>query len=569
MLATVWAMKKCKYYLMGLQKFIHITDHRPLIPILNSYTLDCIENPRLRCLREKISGYVFTSKWQKGSELCIPDALSLSLVDAPTPEDSALDDETSICLRNVIDRNVATLHAVTGDPVLEELRRAAAMDSTCQQLITFVEKGFPKSRDNLSDDLLPYWKIRDKLCSDNNLVLNGARVVVPQTLRCQVLTRLHDSHRGIEATKRRAHQTVWWPGINSDIANTVWACEPCQVLLPSQQQEPYLIDDDQPTRPFESVSADFFSTAGKSFLAYADRCSGWPAVTLCGTDTTATQTIRFFRTFLKDLGVLVRLRTDGGPQFTSHEFADFLKRWGVQHNMSTPHYHQSNGHAESAVKSVKYLIMKTAPKCDINNSEAFDRGLLEIRHTPRPDGRSPAQILYGKPLRSCVPAHAKSFAPEWQKSAEECDRKAAVMTQAAIKRYNTHSKPLPPVQLGTFVRIQDPASKRWEKVGTVMDQGQTRDYLVKTAAGGVLWRNRRFLRAIPNPQDQDKLIEGNNNHTINSPTPNEHHLKPRRSTRIANRSQDKLLNAKERGKCRACMPPCRLHSILQPLWPHI
>ena len=197
----------------------------------------------------------------------------------------------------MIDRNVATLHAVTGDPVLEELRRAAAMDSTYQQLIAFVEKGFPTSRDNLSDDLLPYWKIRDKLCSDNNLVLNGARVVVPQTLRCQVLTRLHDSHRGIEATKRRAHQTVWWPGINSDIANTVRACEPCQVLLPSQQQEPYLIDDDQPTRPFESVSADFFSTAGKSFLVYADRFSGWPAVALCGTDTTTTQTICFFRTF--------------------------------------------------------------------------------------------------------------------------------------------------------------------------------------------------------------------------------------------------------------------------------
>ena len=441
--------------------------------------------------------------------------------------ESALDDETSICLRNVIDRNVATLHAVTGDPVLEELRRAAAMDSTYQQFIAFVEKGFPTSRDNLSDDLLPYWKVRDKLCSDNNLVLNGARVVVPQTLRRQELTRLHDSHRGIEATKRRAHQTVWWPGINSDIANTVQACEPCQVLLPSQQQEPYLIDDDQPTRPFESVSADFFSTAGKSFLVYADRLSGWPVVALCGTDTTTTQTIRFFRTFFRDLGVPVRLRTDGGPQFTSHEFADFLKRWGVQHDMSTPHYHQSNGHAESAVKSVKYLIMETAPKGDINNSEAFDRGLLEIRNTPRPDGRSPAQILYGKPLRSCVPAHAKSFAPEWQKSAEECDRKAAVKTQAAIKRYNTHSKPLPPVQLGTFVRIQDPVSKRWKKVGTVMGQGQTRDYLVKTAAGGVLWHNCRFLRAIPNPQDQDKLIEGNNNPTINSPTPNEHHLKPR------------------------------------------
>ena len=253
------------------------------------------------------------------------------------------------------------------------------------------------------------------------------------------------------------------------------------------------------------------------------------------------------------MGVPVWLRTDGGPQFTSYEFADFLKRWGVHHDISTPHYHQSNGHAESAVKSVKHLIMKTAPKGDIHNSEAFDRGLLEIRNTPRHDGRSPAQILFGKPLRSCVPAHAKSFAPEWQKSTADCDRKAAARTQAAIKQYNSHSKSLPPIQLGTFVRIQDPASKRWEKVGTIMGQGQTRDYLVKTAAGGVLWRNRRFLRAIPEPQDQEQLSDSTDEVTHHPPSSHRHHQNPRRSTRIASRPQDELMNEKGRGKCGKCI----------------
>ena len=39
MLAVVWAMSKCRLYLSGLQNFTLITDHRPLIPILNHYTL--------------------------------------------------------------------------------------------------------------------------------------------------------------------------------------------------------------------------------------------------------------------------------------------------------------------------------------------------------------------------------------------------------------------------------------------------------------------------------------------------------------------------------------------------
>ena len=108
MLAVVWAMKKCKYYLLGLPQFTHITDHKPLLPLLNSYTLDCIENPRLQRLREKISGYVFTSKWHKGKELCIPDALSRAPVDTPKEDDTSLGNETSICIRSAVVRNITT-----------------------------------------------------------------------------------------------------------------------------------------------------------------------------------------------------------------------------------------------------------------------------------------------------------------------------------------------------------------------------------------------------------------------------------------------------------------------------
>ena len=100
------------------------------------------------------------------------------------------------------------------------------------------------------------------------------------------------------------------------------------------------------------------------------------------------------------------------------------ERWGVHHVISSPHYPQSNGHAEAAVKSVKHLILKTAPSGNID-CEEFDRGLLELRNTPNITGRSPSQILYGHPLRSCVPAHPQSFSKEWQAKSEDCDHCAA------------------------------------------------------------------------------------------------------------------------------------------------
>ena len=97
-------------------------------------------------------------------------------------------------------------------------------------------------------------------------MLYGPRVVIPAELRKTVLTRLHDSHRGAEATKRRAKQAIFWLGINSEISNVVASCDACQTLLPSQQRKEYY-NDDQPSCPFESVSADYFSVAGKPSLS--------------------------------------------------------------------------------------------------------------------------------------------------------------------------------------------------------------------------------------------------------------------------------------------------------------
>ena len=291
------------------------------------------------------------------------------------------------------------------------------------------------------------------------------------------------------------------------------------------------MSDDHPEMPFESLSADIFSVAGKQFLVYVDRLSGWPVVYPLGTDITSAAIIRRFRWLFRDLGVPVRLRSDGGPQFTSQEFAEFLKRWGVRHIVTSPHYPQSNGHAEAAVKKTKYLIMKTTPTGNID-TEGFDRGLLELRNTPFAVGRSPAQILFGRPLRSCVPAHRRSFAMEWQTKAESCDRRAASRAEDVEDRYNLRARPLPVLGVGVHVRIQSPTSKRWDTSGVVMGVGRSRDYHVRMPSGRILWRNRRFLRPIPCPPDEqpDTDVSGSPSPPV---TPCPTTPRPRRSRRLA------------------------------------
>ena len=83
LLAVAWAITKSKLFLAGLPHFTVITDHHPLIPILNNHRLDEIENPRLQRLKTKVMAYNFTAEWVKGTLNNAPDALSRNPVSDP------------------------------------------------------------------------------------------------------------------------------------------------------------------------------------------------------------------------------------------------------------------------------------------------------------------------------------------------------------------------------------------------------------------------------------------------------------------------------------------------------
>ena len=68
------------HFLEGLSEFEIVTNHRPLVPILNRYCLNEIENPRLQRLRMKLLPYQFTATWCSGKQHCTPDALFRALV---------------------------------------------------------------------------------------------------------------------------------------------------------------------------------------------------------------------------------------------------------------------------------------------------------------------------------------------------------------------------------------------------------------------------------------------------------------------------------------------------------
>ena len=297
--------------------------------------------------------------------------------------------------------------------------------------------GFPDNNEELDPIIRPYAKMKDLLCIDDGLVVCGQRLLIPKIMRKDIVARLHISHQGIERTRRRTRQSVYWPGINNDVENAVQSCQECQKLLPSLQKEPMLTDE-EPTRPFQVTSADYFDHAGKDYLIYTDRLSGWPMVQMFNRGATAVKLLSTLRNFFSATGVPEILRSDNGPQFNAGITKKFLQRWAVRHNTSSPTYAQSNGHAESSVKQVKHLIIKCTKNGNMDTDE-FALGLLEVRNTPKQNGQSPAQMVFGHPIRSNIPVHKLAYQKEWQKN--ESNAKREEKNSEDMQRPDIISKP--------------------------------------------------------------------------------------------------------------------------------
>ena len=122
-LAVAWAIKKFHIFVAGLGHFTVITDHNPLIPILNSHCLDEIETPHLQRLRMRIMGYNFTAQWLKGANNEAADALSHHPHQQPADGDDLAEYEmdthhsqAALCQR----LSIAQIHASTLLPSQQE-----------------------------------------------------------------------------------------------------------------------------------------------------------------------------------------------------------------------------------------------------------------------------------------------------------------------------------------------------------------------------------------------------------------------------------------------------------------
>lgn len=79
------------------------------------------------------------------------------------------------------------------------------------------EKIKTETRRDPDEDLRPCHHRRNELSLYDGCLMWGTRVVVPPSLRSQVIDELHDTHPGICRMKALARSFVWWPKMDADL----------------------------------------------------------------------------------------------------------------------------------------------------------------------------------------------------------------------------------------------------------------------------------------------------------------------------------------------------------------
>ena len=547
-LGAKWALEQTRYFTLGCDPLIVVVDHKPLCGLLNDKSLEEITNARLVKMKEKMLKWKFTVIYRPGKKNFFSDFASRN----PRRGDDSIEEEDSSAAifcpetsrANPFDYSSESLEEK--DDCQEEISLISSVsavfqkqlpfkaitwnlvktvsknDEAIQQLMSYVVKGFPEYRCQLPESIQEFWIKRDSLYVVDNVLMAGSSVVIPYDLRSAVLEILGSAHQGVVAMKMRAGNTVYWPGIGSDIESYKKNCSVCRQIQPSQVHntkfEPRI-----PITPFQSLVADYFDLGGSHYLVIADRLSGWPEIIQVkpgSKETGARALCKGLSEFFARFGVPADISTDQGPEYMSQFTQDFFKAWGIVHKSSSSYFAASNGRAELAVKACKRLLRDNVKQDGSLDTDKFVRAMLTKRNTPDNDSKlSPAEIIMGRKLTDALPClpsdkifiNNESIHPRWR---EMWHMKEQALRDNYVKNLepvqNKSGRSLKPLAVGQHVALQNqrgPHPLRWDRSGVIVMCMDYDQYIVKVHGSNRLTRrNRRFLRAYDPPTDQTIVV---------------------------------------------------------------
>ncbi|XP_033725165.1 uncharacterized protein K02A2.6-like [Pecten maximus] len=148
---------------------------------------------------------------------------------------------------------------------LNEIRMKLQEDSICRIIMNYCQDGWPGyEHPTITVSTRPYWLLREELSVCHGLLMRGSRLVIPSSMRAEILQKLHEGHQGIVKCRERAKNLVWWPGLSREIEDVVKNCSSC--LKHRRERPEPLKPTDFPDRPWQQLGSDLFYWKGVNYL---------------------------------------------------------------------------------------------------------------------------------------------------------------------------------------------------------------------------------------------------------------------------------------------------------------
>ena len=281
------------------------TDHKPLVPLLTTRTLDEVP-PRVQRLRMRLMRFHFKAvNHVPGKEMYIADALSRMQSENTNRMATVPEEEMNIYVDSVLDS------LPVSDVKLMEIKEAQDEDPVCRLIKSYCLEGWP-DKFRLNDALKPYWSARGELTTAHGILLKSTRVVVPSAMKLQVLDKIHEGHQGIVKCRERAKTSVWWPGLSREVQDMVENCKVC--AKHRQQRAEPLMPTLFPERPWQMIGTDLFELDKLNYLIVVDYFSRYIEVAAMQKTTKSHEVIRALKAIFARHGIPEEVRSDNGPQ---------------------------------------------------------------------------------------------------------------------------------------------------------------------------------------------------------------------------------------------------------------
>ena len=301
LIALTWACERCSDYIVG-KSIIAETDHKPLVRLLTTRTLDEVP-PRVQRLRMRLMRFHFKEvNHVPRKELYIADALSRMQADNPNTQATVPEEEMNIDVDSILDS------LPVSDVKLMEIKEAQDEDPVCKQIKIYCVEGWP-DKFHLHDAIKHYWTVRGELSVVIGVLMKASRIMVPSTMRLQMLDKVHEGHQGIVKSRECAKTSVWWPDLSCEIQDMVENCKICAKYR-QQRAEP-LIPTPFPERPWQVIATDLFELDNLNYLIMmVDYFSRFVEVAALKKTTQSHKVIRTLKGIFARHGIPEQVRSD-------------------------------------------------------------------------------------------------------------------------------------------------------------------------------------------------------------------------------------------------------------------